>query len=117
MKKKRFIIIPLTLALISYFIYWAFYDMNRLPKGEFLVQSTSPNKEYTIKAYVSKGNATNSDAVRAELIFNKNNKKTKTIYWNYRENEAKIVWLDDNIVKINDVKLEVPKEKFDFRNR
>ena len=58
-----------------------------------------------------------ADAVRGELVFNERNGKTKNIYWNYRESTAKIEWLDNKTVVINGHTLEVPNEKFDFRNQ
>ncbi|WP_235549727.1 DUF5412 domain-containing protein [Paenibacillus sp. Soil766] len=104
----------LFIGLICYGIYWAFFDMNRLPTGELIEQSNSPYGKYTINAYVSSGGATTGYAVRAELVSNKNSKK-KNIYWNYREENADIVWIDDETVKINGHVLSLPNEKFDFR--
>ncbi|NOU67065.1 hypothetical protein GC096_23770 [Paenibacillus sp. LMG 31461] len=101
-------------GLICYGIYWAFFDMNRLPTGELIEQSNSPNGKYTINAYVSSGGATTDFAVRAELVSNKNSKK-KNIYWNYREENAYIVWINDDTVKINGHVLRLPNEKYDFR--
>lgn len=104
----------LFIGLFCYGIYWAFFDMNRLPTGELIEQSNSPNGKYTINAYVSSGGATTDFAVRAELVSNKSSKK-KNIYWNYREENAYIVWIDDETVKINGHVLRLPNEKFDFR--
>jgi len=106
----------LFIGLIGYGIYWAFYDMNRLPTGDLIEQSTSPNGKYTINAYVSSGGATTDFAVRAELVFNKTSKKNKNIYWNYREEDANIDWIDDDTVRINGHVLRLPNEKYDFRS-
>ncbi|MFP3919442.1 DUF5412 domain-containing protein [Lysinibacillus telephonicus] len=107
----------LFVALIGYGAYWAFYDMNRLPTGEYLTQATSPDGKYTVKAYVTNGGATTSYAVRGELVFNEKGYKTKNIYWNYREETASIQWLGNDKVMINGHTLNVPKEKFDFRHQ
>ncbi|WP_369678831.1 DUF5412 family protein [Planococcus faecalis] len=64
-------------ALFGYVVYWAFFDMQRLPEGEFLTESVSPNGAYTIRAYVTNGGATVAYAVRGELVFNEENKKMK----------------------------------------
>lgn len=104
-------------TLIGYGVYWAFYDMNRLPTGKFLTEETSPDGKYTLKAYVTNGGATTAYAVRGELIFNRKGYKAKNIYWNYREETASIVWKDHNTVVINGHTLDVPNEKFDFRNQ
>lgn len=115
MKKKRVIIPLLILGLLGYGVYWAFFDMNRLPKGELISEVSSPKGTYTLKAYVSNGGATTDYAVRGELNFNKENKKSKNIYWNYHEEKASIKWIDENTVLINGHELSVPNETFDFR--
>ncbi|WP_413368005.1 DUF5412 domain-containing protein [Lysinibacillus sp. 3P01SB] len=120
-KRKKIVKISLIISFlfigfIGYGIYWAFFDMNRLPTGEFLTEETSPDGKYSLKAYVSSPSLS-ADAVRGELVFNERNAKTKNIYWNYRESTAKIEWLDNNTVVINGHTLEVPNEKFDFRKQ
>ncbi|WEG15087.1 DUF5412 domain-containing protein [Alkalihalophilus pseudofirmus] len=119
MKKlfKWFVIVSLLfIALVGYGVYWAFYDMNRLPIGEYLTEETSSDGKYILKAYVTNGGATTSHSIRGELVFNEGNKKTKNIYWNYREDNANITWTDNDTVVINGHTLDVPNEKFDFRN-
>ena len=107
----------LIVGLVGYGVYWAFFDMNRLPTGEYLTEETSPNGKYTLKAYVTNGGATTSYSVRGELVFNDKDNKTKNIYWNYREESANISWTDNNTVIINGHTLDVTKEKFDFRRQ
>ena len=115
---KGVIIIGLLfIALVGYGVYWAFFDMNRLPTGEYLTEETSPNGTYTLKAYVTNGCATTSYSVRGELIFNERNNKAKNIYWNYREDTANITWTDNDTVVINGHSLDVPNDTFDFRNQ
>ena len=119
-KRKKIVKIALIISFlfigfVGCGIYWAFFDMNRIPTGEYLTEEMSPDGTYTLKAYVS-GTSLSADAVRGELVFNKGNGKTKNIYWNYPESTAKIEWLDNKTVVINGHTLEVPNEKFDFRN-
>ena len=121
-KRKKIVKISLIVGIlfmgvIGYGVYWAFFDMDRLPTGEYLTEETSPDGTYTIRAYRNNGGATTSYSIRGELVFNKNNSKTKNIYWNYREDTAEIEWIDDDTVVINGHTLEVPNEKFDFRNQ
>ena len=104
-------------AFISYGVYWAFYDMNRLPKGEFLTEEESPDGRYTLRAYVTNGGATTPYAVRGELVFNKQEKEAKNIYWNADEETAEITWTDEDTVLINGHSLDVPGEEFDFRHQ
>ncbi|MEK5217381.1 DUF5412 domain-containing protein [Psychrobacillus sp. FSL H8-0487] len=108
--------ITLILVLLGIFLYTFFVSMESLPKGEFLVEESSPDGKFTLKAYVTNGGATTSYAVRGELVFNEKNGKTKNIYWNYREEDAEISWVDNDTVIINNHTLNVPKEKYDFRS-
>ena len=121
-KRKKIVKISLVIGilfmgLIGYGVYWSFFDMNTLPTGEYLTEETSPDGTYTVKAYRNNGGATTSYSIRGELVFNKNNSKTKNIYWNYREDTAEIEWIDNDTVVINGHTLEVPNEKFDFRKQ
>ena len=115
LKRKILVIILIILAFPAYGAYWAFFDMSRLPKGDLLTEVYSPDGFYSIKAYLTDGGATTSYAIRGELNFHNNNKNPRNIYWNYRQNEATIEWIDKNTVVINGHELDVPNEKFDYR--
>jgi hypothetical protein len=104
-------------SFVIYAVYWAFYDMNRLPKGEFLTEESSLDGKYTLRAYVTNGGATTAYAVRFELVYNEKEDKKRNIYWNYREETAEITWTDEDTVVINEVSLDVPDEEFDFRHQ
>lgn len=121
MKKRNkaliFTLIGIVFILGLLVVYWAFFDMNRLPTGEYLTEDTSPDGTYTVKAYLTNGGATTSYAIRGELVFNNRNGKTKNIYWNYQEETADIKWIDHDTVVVNGHTLKVPKDKFDFRNQ
>lgn len=110
-----FSILLLSACAFGYFVYWAFFDMNRLPTGEFITQSTSPDGKYTVKAYLANGSITTDFSVRAELVFNGGSKKKKNIYWQYRDRTADIFWFDNDTVKINGKVLTMPNEKYDYR--
>jgi hypothetical protein len=86
-----------------------------LPDGEFLTESQSPTGEYTVKAYVSMSGATVANAVRGEVVYHQKKDKKKNIYWGYRESTAKVVWIDEHTVSINDMVLDVHKDVYDFR--
>ena len=117
MKQKAIIATIITMTLSGYAIYWAFYDMSRLPTGELISEVQSPGGKYTLKSYRTDGGATTSYAIRGELNFNIENKKPKNIYWEYRTENATVEWLDDDTVIINRVQLDVPDEKYDFRRK
>lgn len=91
--------------------------MNRLPKGVFLTEESSPDGKYTLGAYISDRGATTNYAIRGELVFNDEKRKKKNIYWNYREESTDISWVDNDTVVINGHVLDVPRDKFDFRHK
>lgn len=64
-----FLLIIIIGAEIGYLIYHFQYDMNSLPKGTLITKVDSPNRKYTIKAYVTNGGATTDFAIRGELNF------------------------------------------------
>lgn len=115
MKKKILITAIVVIAFLAYGVYWAFFDMSRLPEGELISEAVSPNGTYTVKAYISSGGATTDFAIRGELNYNTVSRKPKDIYWNYREDKAVIEWVDDNTVIINGHKLNVLYDRYDFR--
>lgn len=101
-------------GIIGYAIYWLFFDWSRF-KQELIAESTSPQGTYTVKAYVSDAGATTSSTVLGELVFNHEKRKSKKIYWQYRESEAYIYWSDDDTVSIYGVTLDLPDETYDYR--
>ncbi|MEK5440980.1 DUF5412 family protein [Fredinandcohnia sp. FSL W7-1320] len=111
-KIKRPIYILLFVFLAIYCIDWFYFDYTRF-KDEYLFESTSPNESFTIKIFRSKTD-TVTPIVLGELTINKKNKETKFIYFDEVEN-AKIEWLDDDTVLINNVPLELPEEYWHIR--
>jgi hypothetical protein len=124
--KKKIIIVILVLAVIAgicWGVYYYFsYSMASLPQGEFVCESTSPQGTYTVKLYET--NPTLSvGGTRGEVVNNKTGKKRK-IYWEYNRNlfEAgiagdEIIWIDDDTVIINNRRLNLPNEIYDWRRK
>ncbi|KUP08358.1 hypothetical protein Q73_06330 [Bacillus coahuilensis m2-6] len=102
----------ITLLGSSFVAYSLFFDMERLPKGELLTESASPNGDYVIRAYVAKNDSTES--LRGELLYHQEG-TMKTIYWNKNENTAVIRWIEKDTVIINGHILQVPNETYDHR--
>ncbi|MGN7296666.1 DUF5412 family protein [Ferdinandcohnia sp. SAFN-114] len=111
-KIKRPIYILLFVFLAIYCIDWFYFDYTRF-NDEYLFESTSPNESFTIKIFRSKTD-TVTPIVLGELTINKKNKETKFIYFDEVDN-AKIEWLDDDTVLINNVPLELPEEYWHIR--
>ena len=114
---KKITVLLIIIAILSYGIYWAFFDMNRLPKGDLIAEVKSPNGMYSIKAYVSNGGATTDFSVLGELNYNTIIKNPKNVYCNYHEESANIEWIDNKIVSINGHQLNVLYDTFDYRKR
>ena len=109
-------IIILFFISVRIIVYWAFEDMNGLPQGELINESTSPQGTYTVKSYLCNGGATVSYAVRSELIYNKGIKRTRNIYWDYKTEEAKVTWWsNESAVIINKHQIDIPKGSYDWR--
>lgn len=82
-------------------------------KETLLYVVQSPDGKYTLEAYRTEAGATVDFSIKVYLISD-NNKKL--IYDAYHEYEAKIVWLDNSIVSINDKTLDLSHgEKYDWR--
>ncbi|MGG2063904.1 MULTISPECIES: DUF5412 domain-containing protein [unclassified Bacillus (in: firmicutes)] len=115
--KRKVAVVLFSMLIIGVsFVYWKFFSLQGVPKGELIQEVNSPNGTYTLNAYITNGGATTSFAVRGELIFNKRKIfKTKNIYWNYKEDQANIEWKDEDTVIINGHTLHVPNETYDFR--
>ena len=107
-------ILLIILSLISYGIYWAFFDIQRLDGQEVITISDSPDSSYTVTAYLNNGGATTDYAVLCAVKNNKTGKE-RNIYWNYHCSTADIQWLDDKTVSINGIELDVTKDKYDYR--
>ncbi|WP_405081041.1 DUF5412 domain-containing protein [Paenibacillus chitinolyticus] len=116
---KRFLKISLATTcliglLIGYVIYYFFFSMGNLPKGELVKILDSPDKSYTINLYLVNGGATTDFSIRGELINNKS-ASSKNIYWAYHESRSELSWVNDHTVIINGHELNVKKDKYDWR--
>lgn len=107
-------ILLIIIALISYGIYWAFFDIQRIDGQEIITISDSPDASYTVTAYLNNGGATTDYAVLCAVKNNKTGKE-RNIYWNYHCQTADIQWLDDETVSINGIELNVTKDLYDYR--
>ncbi|WP_019850320.1 DUF5412 domain-containing protein [Desulfitobacterium sp. PCE1] len=108
------IILILLMGIITYGIYWAFFDVQRINGQERLTELASPKSTYTVTAYLNNGGATTDYAVLCMVTHNKTNKQ-KNIYWNSPCQTASVEWIDDVTVVINEVKLDVRNDVFDYR--
>ncbi len=82
------------------------------PKGEKFYLTVSPNGKYILDAYFINGGSLNGDAVRVEML-RKSNDKPRNIYYCYPKNDVTIEWIDNENVKINDVKINILKDRYE----
>ena len=120
MKKKTRIILVISLIVVcsvsfAYAIYWAFFDIQRIHGQDVISESISPNKAYTVTAYLNNGGATVDYAVLATVV-NNSSEKSKNIYWQYHCENVDITWINNETVCINGVTLNVIKDTYDYRN-
>ncbi|WP_394532682.1 hypothetical protein C1N83_27325 (plasmid) [Priestia aryabhattai] len=118
MKKIIRRIIVLFIVILVFLFAWGYYyleyDLNRLPGGELVSSSTSPDGNYTVKAYKSSGGATTNWTIKG-VVQNNNNSKKRVIYWDEAKS-AHIVWRDKNIVSMNNKKIDIIKGSYDYRH-
>ena len=112
------IIIFIFIVIIAKFLYglFSFFGSEGLPKGELITEAISPDRSYSIKAYLVNGGATVDYAIRGELFDNKRRTRIKNIYWNYHESSAYIDWIDNETVIINNRRLNIKTDEYDWRN-
>lgn len=86
-------------------------------KGEeHIATYTSPNETYELEIFRNNGGATTSYAILGVLHKQSNSKYSRNIYWENRQEDAEVEWIDDNTVIINNKRIEnVEKDKYDFR--
>lgn len=90
------------------------YDISKIPNGVLLSTHYSPSEKYTVNIYLCDGSATVDSSIRGELVNNETGDK-QNIYWNYHEDTATVMWIDDLTVVINGHQLNLPNDAFDFR--
>lgn len=120
MKKKIKIISIIFGCLLVIYLGWSIYrlffyeDISVVPKEEFVYQSTSPNKDYTIRFYRANGGPT-VDFAMLGIMENKKTQEKQRMYWEYPCREIKSIKWDEKYVTINGTKIKIWKEIYDFR--
>ena len=109
------IVLVLIITMLGSGIYWAFYDIQRLEGQQIIQEVSSPNGTYTVTAYLNNGGATTDYAVLCSV---KTNGRTneRNIYWQYHCEDASIVWMDEQTVRINGVDLNDKRDTYDYRH-
>lgn len=82
-----------------------------LPEGTIIETLNSPNGDYTMNAYFIDGGPISANAIRVEIIDNKNG-KSKNIYYSYPNDSVILEWIDNDYVKINGIQLDIHKDYY-----
>lgn len=90
------------------------YDLNDVPKGDFLFSSLSPNNNYTVQMYMVDCGETLGKGVRGEVI-DMQTGQSRNIYWNLGEPNVIVGWLDEYVIDINGKSLNILTDTFDWR--
>ena len=101
------VVIALAILICAiYFVYTITLISNSQSNGsETLIQtSVSPGSKYKIEAFVTNPGATVDFSVKVYVI---TENKKRLIYNEYHKSEVDILWLDDDIVKINTIKINI----------
>lgn len=122
MKRTAFIVVSAIMALtvIVNLVFFAIdnftNDMDDLPEGRFLfsTMSTDPQQTYTVQLYHVSEEDSLKDAVRAVRITNATGEK-KNIYWVVGETNAMVTWDSEFTVVINDKKIDIRTQVYDWR--
>lgn len=113
--KKALIGVGLTLGALL-LAGWLLIRAVFAPSLELIAQADSPDGAWRVEAYLVNGGATTAYGVRAFAKELTGFKRTRRIYWQYREEEAEIVWLDERTVSVNGVILDVRYDSYDYRD-
>ena len=94
------------------------YNMEDLPRGEFLYSVMSPDGKNTFSLYLVEMENVNT-AIRGEVVtINDNNQMEKrNIYWQVGEKTAIAGWKDENTITVNDQELKLDGEPYDSRTQ
>lgn len=116
MKKGLKILFGVLICIVMFsgaLYYHFFVSMSSLPTGELIGEYTSSSSDCSVRIYRCRVGATVADAVRGEAVFE--NGKRKNIYWQYRESDAAVRWIDSETVSINGRILNIYHDKYDWR--
>ncbi len=109
------IILAAVLLIVGIFmVHYLFFDINRIKGEELISSSTSPTGEYELSVYRNNGGATTGYAVLCTAR-EVSTDKERNIYWQYRIEDATVEWESDYIVVINNIRLDVRKDAYDYR--
>lgn len=98
-------------------VFSSFFTSFTSPADELIKTSSSPDNAYIIRVYSGDGNggATVANHIRCNLEDVKEH-SFRDIYYQYRQDDAQIKWIDNHTVDISGKVLDVRKDSYDSRD-
>lgn len=110
------VVLLVSLTLFSYIYIYPIWNIGTSQANyseTFITSSESPDGKYILEAYRTEPGATVDFSIKVYMI---NDNKKLLIYNAYHEYDAKIIWVNDSVVLINDKKLDLSlEEKYDWQ--
>ncbi len=115
------VLILITGTIIYKISYNILSFINNFSSKEVLVEEiVSPDDEHTLKVYYINNGAITGDSLKVKLVNNKTNKARDIyvdypVYYTNLEEQIKIKWIDNEIIEINEIKLNINEDNYDWR--
>lgn len=109
-KIKKIRIVALLLVPIVFCFY--FFSPQCIRGEEIIGICPSPDGTYILTTYINNSNSLTVDFAVLGRVKNTKTNRSKNIYFKYHCNVAKVQWLDDTTVVINDVVIDVRKDVY-----
>lgn len=115
------VLILITGTIIYKISYNILSFINNFSSKEVLVEEiVSPDDKHTLKVYYINNGAITGDSLKVKLVNNKTNKARDIyvdypVYYTNLEEQIKIKWIDNEIIEINEIKLNINEDNYDWR--
>ncbi len=106
------IVVVIIILVYNFFIEYLTMEGIDVNKAELLETIASPSGTYELSSFFINGGSLSGDAVLVQI---KSKDVIKKIYFNYPKRTVTMIWLDENTVKLDDIVLDVRKDKYDWR--
>lgn len=118
MKKRRIVwfcfFLFVTIIIIYVYCVCTNPGMLFLPKEQLMLTNYSPNNNYRLDVFLNNGGATVAWSITV-VLNNENSGSSRNLFFQYLTDEADIIWLSDDVVLINGIRLDVTKDSYNSK--